>query len=155
VGVLHLIAKDEGIALDAWDGIVTADDYLASWHDLTQHADWPPRRRLHLGDLRRASPDPALDPSALRAVATMYGQYRDDFAQVRSAIVADEAFAQAFSFQTLMAANISMVVFNELSTACVWLGMDVGWAGQVLEQLQAQLRSRSTTKRHGPDAPHE
>jgi len=142
VSILYRIAKDEGIALDLWDGIVTADEYLASVQRLIDDTNWPPHRHLHLGDLQTALLDPSLDESALRRVAAIYGQHLDILAKTKSAIVANEAFARSLFFQQLMTSSVSMVVFNDLSTACRWLGVETDWAGCVLSEMRAELRSR-------------
>jgi hypothetical protein len=142
MSIVFRIAKDEGIALDLWDGIVTADEYLASAQRLLDDVDWPPHRHLHLGDLQTASPDPSLNESALSRVAEIYGQHLDVIANTKSAIVANQAFSQSFFFQQLMASSVSMAVFNDLSTACLWLGIEAEWADRVLSEMRAQLPSR-------------
>jgi hypothetical protein len=65
-------------------------------------------------------------------------------ANKRAAVVARDVFGKAGRFVNQMAHfGTSMVVFNNLDTACLFLGIDLEETGQALGRLRATLRSRA------------
>jgi hypothetical protein len=138
MSIVYRIRKEEDLTLVLWDGVVTADDFLAHVRRLTSDAEWPPPGRLHLADLRITSLDATMDDSILETAADYYGSHSHKLAKMKAAIVAREAFKKAVAFERLVSRyGVTAIVFNSLDTACTWLGVDYGEVGRSLQQLRA------------------
>lgn len=121
--IKYFIDKDLGLTLVRWHGLVTAEEFLAHTHKLSSDSDWPPFKCLHLTDLRTATLHESVNDEILLRVAEIYSVHP----KVRSfkvAIVAGEAFDKATVFQRLMQTYVSVIVFHNFSTACLWLGIN-------------------------------
>src|SRR6188474_3654637 len=122
MSIVYRINQERGVAFVVWDGLVTADEWLAHVRRLLADADWPPDRRLHLSDLRTATPDASIDEVVLKQAADLFGP---QVANLRAAIVAGDAFEKAGIFERLITRYRPFVfVFNTLNPACGWLGVD-------------------------------
>jgi len=138
MSIVYRINQERGVAFVVWDGLVTADEWLAHVRRLLADADWPPDRRRHLSDLRTATPDASIDEVVLKQAADLFGP---QVANLRAAIVAGDAFEKAGIFERLITRYRPFVfVFNTLNPACGWLGIDVADAQRTLESLRAQAR---------------
>jgi hypothetical protein len=140
---VYRIEQERGIIFVLWDGAVTADEFLAHVQRLFSDAEWPPHRRLHLSDLRAASVGTSIDEATLQTAADLYGKH-PKVASLKVAIVAGEAFEKAVIFERFVYRHVpSVIVFNSLNTACVWLGIDAGEAERTLQSLRAQSHGRT------------
>ena len=140
MSIVYQIEKEPGITYVVWDGVVTADQFLAHVQRLLADPDWPPAGRLHLTDLRTASIDASVDEAVLKKVADLYGQYPET-ANLRAAIVAGAAFLRAGEFEKMTWRYPMFVfVFNTLNPACDWLGIDPDQAEGILRPLRGRSR---------------
>ena len=125
MSIVYRIDKEKGLTVVLWEGVVTADDFLAHVRRLTSDADWPPPRRLHLSHLRFTSLDASMDEAIIEKAADLYGNHLKKGVNMKVAIVADEAFMKAVAFErVLLRYGASVVVFNFLDNACTWLGIE-------------------------------
>ncbi len=144
MGIRYYIDQEKGITFVLWDGVVTADEFLAHVRHLSSDVNWPPPERLHISDLRRTSLDPSMDEAIITKAAKMYGEQQDKIANMRVAIVAGDAFDKAVVFERVISRyGASVIVFNVLNTACKWLGIDVTEAKPMLQRLRTQLRGET------------
>jgi len=145
MSIVYRIDKEKGITFVLWDGVVTADQFLAQVRRLTSDANWPPSRRLHLADLRSAAVDASIDEAILEDAAKLYAMHPNKIARIRAAIVAEEAFKKSLIFEHFVSrfaadSGASVIVFNMIDGACRWLGIDANQAEQTLRELRAQSR---------------
>ncbi len=139
MSIVYSIDKEKGITFVRWDGMVTADEFLAHVHRLTSDANWPPEKRLQLSDLRNTSTDSSIDKSTLETAADLFGKQTKKIADMKAAIVAQDEFNKAVAFERYVFKYIpSVIVFNDLHTACMWLGISVEEAEGALQRLQAR-----------------
>jgi hypothetical protein len=61
---------------------------------------------------------------------------------MKTAIVAADAFEKAVTFERFIYRYMSVIVFNSLNTACVWLGIQTDEAERALQSLRAQAHGR-------------
>ena len=140
MSIVYRIDQEGGIAFVLWDGVVTADEWLAHVRRVLADAAWPPDGRMHLTDLRTATPDVSIDEAVLKQVADLYGTH-PKIADLRVAIVAGDAFVKAGMFERFVTRHRPFVfVFNTLNPACEWLGIDVSDAQRTLQSLRTQAR---------------
>lgn len=123
-----------------WDGVIAAERYIAHVKRLLADPDWPPARGLHLSDLRSTSLDATIDQPVLEKAVSMFAEH-PKISTVRTAIVAHEAFHQALLYERLiLPIEPSVIVFHNLDTACMWLGIDSESAARALKSLRAQAK---------------
>jgi hypothetical protein len=140
MGIVYHVDKEEGITYVVWDGPVEAEQWLAHVQRLLSDPDWPAARGLHLTDLRTGILDTAFDGSLLEEVATMFGSHAK-ISKVKTAIVAHEAFQKALLYERLVSRfEPFVIVFNDLGTACTWLGVNVEAASLALNALRTLAR---------------
>ena len=122
ISIVYRIEREKGYTLVLWVGVVTANQFLTHARRLSSDADWPPPRRLHFSDLRLASLDASMDEAILQTAADLYGQRPDKIANMKVAIVADNAFWKAIEFERIISRYWAFtIVFNALPTACTGL----------------------------------
>jgi hypothetical protein len=91
---VYHIDKEKGLTLVLWEGVVTADEFLAHVRRLCADADWPPPQRLHLSHLRFTSLDASMDDATIEQAAHLYGNHLPTSGTMKVAIVASEAFTK-------------------------------------------------------------
>ena len=143
MSIIYRIDKEQGITFALWHGLVTADEFLAHARKLLSDADWPPHKALHLSDIQTASIDASIDEATLETVANLYGQH-PKIAKLTAAVVAGESFEKAVVFQNfIMRYRPSVIVFNTLNTACLWLGIYVDETERTLQSMRAEFRGKT------------
>ena len=139
MSIVYRIDKAKGLTVVLWEGVVTADDFLAHVRRLTSDADWSPPKRLHLSHLRSTSLDASLDEATIEKAAHIFGNHLKTGENMKVAIVASEVFKKAVAFERmLLRYGASVVVFNFLEDACRWLGIEAEEIEHTLRQLRAQ-----------------
>jgi hypothetical protein len=99
--------------------------------------------RLLLTDLRAIARDERPTPEQVDMAAREFVQrFGETMTTLKWAIVARHAFPEASAFDEQMRGHVPRVLaFNDLGTACVWLGADV----VQIERIIDDLRSRSVS----------
>jgi hypothetical protein len=140
MGIAYRLDKVQGLMTIVWDGEVTADDWRAHLEAVFDDPDWP-AGPSNLTDLRSA------DVSSITAadqadIVTMYAPHVDKVKGMKSAAVAGDNFEASTEFGNQNGPpGLSLIVFNDLVTACTWLGVDKGVAQATVTQLRQALRS--------------
>ncbi len=138
MSIRYHIDQNIGITFSRWEGLITADEFLAHAQRLLSDPAWPPRNGLHLTDLRYGRLDASLDEATIENMARMYGTH-PMIVSVKMAIVANEEFAKASIFEhILLQYRPSVIVFNSLDTACTWLGLDTSVTENALTKLKTE-----------------
>ena len=129
MGIAYRCDKTLGLSVSVWDGEVSRADRKDHVAALASDPDWGATGLL-LTDLTGVSA--AMRPSAkevLEAAAEfsekLAGQVRD----AKWAMVAGETFVLAQRFGTYLEEEVRrLIVFNDVETACTWLGVDAAAA---------------------------
>jgi hypothetical protein len=115
MSIVYRIDQERGIVFVVWDGVVIADEWLAHIRRLLADATWPPDGRMHLSDLRTATPDASIDEAVMKEAADLFGTH-PKLPNLRVAIVAGDAFVKAGMFERLVTRHRPFVfVFNTLN----------------------------------------
>lgn len=142
MGIAHRSDNSTGLSISVWAGEVTDDQRRAHIAALAADADWG-AGGLVLTDLTGVSA--AHRPSAkqvLDAAAEFSNQLAKRVRDVKWAMVASETFVLAQRFGSYLEEEIHrMIVFNDLDTACIWLGVDVADARTTIAELLEDLRA--------------
>lgn len=142
MAIIYHIDHVVGISYVVFDGLVTGDEYIAHTRRLVADAEWPGERKRHLTDLTTMSnPELIADPT-VSEMASLWGTERERFKGLKIAIVANKAFAKARRFELAISPyGPSVIVFNLLSTACAWLGVDTRTTAHTLKTMRLKAQS--------------
>jgi hypothetical protein len=141
MSILYRINSKIGVTIAVWSGETTADEFLAYVQRLVDDPQWPPPRRLQLGDFRRTTSLGGMDDKNLQKAANILGGHLDKIAGSKVAFVADAAFEKSSTFRRFMSIYpLSMIVFNDLDTACTWLGIDLHETERTIEEIRHGLK---------------
>jgi hypothetical protein len=136
MGIRYRIDKERSVTFVLWNGLVTGEQFLTHAQRMTADPDWPPKRRLHLSDLRAATVDVSIDEAVLKQAAAIFGRH-GSLPQLRVAIVAGPWFEKANEFERLLTPyRPYLFVFNSLTPACEWLGIAPADVEEVLQALR-------------------
>jgi len=150
MGIVYRIDKEKGCTLVRWNGVVSADAFLAHVKRLSSDPDWPPPRRLHLTDLHGTTLDASMEEAVIEKAAQLYGEHQDKVVGMKVAIVAGKAFNKAVIFERVISRyGATAIVFNFLDSACTWLGIDNDEMKRSLQQLRAKARGGKKSPRGG------
>jgi hypothetical protein len=130
---------------------VTPADVTSHLDQLAADPNYASSRRL-LTDLRAISRDDRPTPEQVDMAAREFAQrLGETMSTAKWAIVARHAFPEASAFDERIRDHVPRVLaFNDLGTACVWLGADV----IQIEAIIGDLRSRNYGRvaRYAPNA---
>jgi len=148
VAIAYQLDHALGLTLVVWDGVVTGHDAEEQVRRLRSDPDWPPGP-LHVLDTTSVSSVPTVAETKLIEMLAEIAESR----QIRVAVVASDAFDEATRFQEAASAvGVSrVIVFNELSTACAWIGIDVAATQAAISALRGELREQRRHELRGPD----
>jgi hypothetical protein len=128
-----------GLTLVVWDGAVSGDDAEDHVRSLFDDDEWPPGR-LHLLDATTATQVPIVANTKLVDLAANAAQTK----RVRFAVVQNMGFEEATYFEREAAARglSQVIVFNDLVTACTWLGLDGPSIRTTIAEMRRELREQ-------------
>jgi hypothetical protein len=143
MGILHYSDIKKGIIYIVWDGEVTWDDWRKQIQTLLADPAWPVFPRF-IADLWTVSDTSTIGYEEIDEAVSIFTSNQTALGNKRGAVVARDVFGKAGRFVKQIARfGTSMVVFNNLDTACLFLGIDLHETHQTLERLRATLRSRA------------
>jgi hypothetical protein len=142
MGIAYRCDAATGLCVSVWDGIVTKQDRQRHIAELAADPEWGAQLLL-LTDLtgisasHRPSPNEVLE-SAAEFAEKLAAPVRD----AKWAIIASETFVLAQRFGSYLEEEIRrLIVFNDLDTACTWLGVDPVVVRRQVDELRAELRA--------------
>ena len=126
----------KGITYVVWNGHTTIDDWRSTAQKQSQDPEWP-AGDIYITDLRNVVLDISEFRSALESISDIYLKSNKLPHGLKHALLARSAFLLADAFQERMSANlIECIVFNDLETACTWLGVNVQEVDVALNRLR-------------------
>lgn len=140
MGILHQYDGQRGVLHIVWDGIVTWRDWSKQIENVTGDPLWRSSQRF-LADLRSVTDTSTIGPAEVDEAVKLFSADRDSLTHKRGAIIALQEFGRARRFADLLTRfGSSVVIFNNIDTACLFLGLDVAETNRLLEGLRRQLR---------------
>jgi hypothetical protein len=140
LGIAYRYLDDADVIVTVWDGVVTA----AQWSEAVgRQVDSPAwlRGKRRLTDARTADTS-AITAADVKTLSANYDLGVVNSVRARLAIVANEGWAIAQHVEAAMRAlGISTVVFNDVHTACAWLGVDAGVVSTATNEIRQGLRT--------------
>ena len=145
MGIIHLSDRKRDMVFIVWDGQVTWEDWKAHAQALTTDPNWHVISRF-MADVQTVSDTSTIGEGELEQAVAILHSNPDTLIRKRSAVVASEEFWRASKFREILSqTGIESVVFNNLDTACLFLGINLAETHQTMQELRAQLRSVRAT----------
>jgi hypothetical protein len=141
MGIAYRCNVATGLSVEVWDGDVTLDEARRHVGTLASDPSWAASRRV-VTDLTGVSAASRPGPDEIAELADAFLQRLAYLVgDVKWSIIAAEAFDQALGFAAHIRHEVRrMIVFNNLVTACVWLGLESNDVQPVIDDLRGQLR---------------
>ena len=137
--IIQRFDEQKKIVFVIWDGGVTAEEWLRTAPQLVTHPAWHTVPRL-LADLRSVVETSTIHTKQIDEAIEIFVADPTALTGKKFAVIASDAFGKARYFgNSLSHFGVSTVVFNNMDTACLFLGIDVTYAYQAIEQMRAQL----------------
>jgi hypothetical protein len=142
MSIVYGIDHKKRITYVLWEGVIKPSEVQAHIKRLHADPEWPPPGRLHLIDLRNLIGGAQTEPEKLKEAAALFGKQPEKIKKMKMAFVASDAFKKSTVFQGFMEAYpISVIVFNALDTACLWLGINESEAECILDELRSTAKN--------------
>lgn len=135
--IQHFDARKDTVFV-VWVGTVTPQDWFSKAENLASHPLWAKSMRL-LADVRSVQDTSSISVADMQHVIQILTRDPSPLKGKRLAILARDQFGRARQFSHMIGRfGISSVVFNNLDTACLFLGMDTAYAYQTLVDVHQQ-----------------
>ena len=100
-----------------------------------------------LTDLQLVSESSSIGKAAVKEVSAIYQTKSNKLAAGKSAVVADKSFQKTPLYELFASRRgLRVIVFNDIGTACKWLGMDPKEAEQIVELLRTRMRGETSRR---------
>ena len=139
MGIKYRADSEKQIIFVVWDGVVTADVWFEHIERLITDLLWPSISSM-LVDLRTATDISSIEEAEIEHAVALFSTVPIPLSKKRVGIVAGSAFWKSRRFGHLISRfGPSIIVFNDLSTACLYLGINAAEALKALQQLRADM----------------
>ena len=140
MGILHSSDLIKGTIYIVWDGEVTWDMWRSQMDTLMADPAWSVSTRF-IADLWTVSDTSTIGAEEIDQAVGIFASNPSALTKKRGAVVAVEQFGKAGRFvKQVSRFGTATVVFNNLDTACMFLGIDVSDTSHALARLRSQLR---------------
>ena len=140
MGIIHESDRPRGVTFIVWDGEVVSDDWLKHVRELMADPEWRSLPRF-IADFQTVSDTSSIGDHAFKQAAAVISANRDISAKKTGAVVADEEFWRARQFGGLLSEfGASIVGFNTLDIACLFLSINLAETRQTIKQLRTKIR---------------
>jgi hypothetical protein len=138
---IRYICKPElKLAVVVWDGVVTWDDWHAHLRRMFTDPVYAPIQS-QFTDLRFSSISPTISNDQIQMMVDLIVDMRKKISLMKLAIVAGNDWDKPKLVEiALQPLSINSIVFNDLVTACLWLGVDVVKIGRDIQNIRLALR---------------
>jgi hypothetical protein len=146
VAIAYRCSTDHRCTFVVWDGDVTPDEWRVHNERLFDDPAFPPGPRM-LVDLRSAGGAPSITADVLAEMGKRFNDRPDKLAEMTLAIVPNGSWDKARQLfeEEVAVPGLRAMTFTSLPTACVWLGMALEPAQEILDELRTHLREHSAS----------
>lgn len=139
MGIKYRADGEKQIIFVVWDGRVTADVWFEHIEGLIAEPLWPSISSM-LVDLRTATDVSSIEEAEIEHAIALFSTVPIPLSKKRVGVVASGAFWKSRRFGHLISRfGPSLIVFNDLSKACLYLGINITEALKALQQLRTDV----------------
>jgi hypothetical protein len=139
MGIKYRADSERQVIFVAWDGVVTADVWFEHIDKLIADPLWSSISAM-LVDLRTVTDISSIEEAEIEHAVALFSTVPIPLSKKRVGVVASGAFWKSRRFGHLISRfGPSFIVFNDLSTACLYLGIKTTEALKALQQLRANV----------------
>jgi len=144
MGIAYRCDSATGLSVEVWDGEVSAEQARQHVEQLAADPQWSESRRL-VTDLTSMAAESRPTPEQIAGLADAFLQELAYLVgDVKWSVIADRAFDDVLGFGAHIKHEVRrMIVFNNLATASVWLGIEPSDVQPVIDDLRRRLRGES------------
>ena len=141
MGITYRVDHEKRIIFVVWDGVVTAEDWFRNIERLIADPAWPSISSI-LADLRTVTTMSSIEEAEIEHAITLFKTDPFSLFRKKVGIVASEVFAKSLQFAELISRfGPTVIVFNDMQTACLYLDVNIEEALKVLQELRLRLRA--------------
>jgi hypothetical protein len=140
MGIAYRSIPQRRLTVEVWHGVITVDQWRTHVQTVLSASDrsW---REKSLTDITTADASQITDADQAE-IAAMYAPHGSQFTNMRNATIASRAFEPSFEFgRRIERFGMNVIVFNEMVSACSWLGLDPSEIRPVLQELRDAPRN--------------
>ena len=139
MGIKYRADVEKQIIFVVWDGVVSADIWFEHIERLIADPAWPSISAM-LVDLHSVTDISSIEEAEIEHAVALFSSVPDPLSKKRVGVVAGNAFWKSRRFGELVSPfGPSVIVFNDMSTACVYLGINPTEALKAIQQLRADM----------------
>ena len=136
MGIKYRVDSEKHIIFVVWQGGVTADEWFEHIQRLIADPFWP-SISVMLADLYSITDLSSIEEAEIEHAVALFNSVPEPLSNKRVAVVAGNAFWKSRRFSQLISPfGPSVIVFNDLGTACVYLGIKSMEASKAIQQLR-------------------
>jgi hypothetical protein len=143
MAINYLCKPQLRLAVVVWDGVITLEDWRAHLHRMLSDPEYAPMQS-QLTDLRFSSISGKISDIKIQDMINSMAALRRNISLKKLAMVAGSEWNKPrLAALALKPFFVNSIVFNDLSTACVWLGVDAAEVGRDIQDLRLSLQQDS------------
>ena len=136
MGIKYRAHVEKQIIFVVWDGVITADEWFEHIDRLITDPLWPSISAM-LVDLQSITDLSSIEEAEIEHAVALFNSVPDSLSNKRVAVVAGNAFWKSRRFGELVSPfGPSVIVFNDMSTACMYLGIKPTEALKAIQELR-------------------
>ena len=123
MGIKYRAHVEKQILFVAWIGVITADEWFEHIERLIADPLWPSVSAM-LVNLQSITDVSSIEEPEIEHAVALFNSIPDALSNKRIAVVAGNTFWKSRRFGQLISPfGPTLIVFNDMSTACVYLGI--------------------------------
>ena len=148
MGIAFRVDEPGGVSVSVWAGEVTSNQALAHVAALAAAPGWGAGGRI-LTDLTAVASTSLPDREQVSELARRFVDQLDARTRpAKWAVIANASFNRAAQFgEEIGEEGRRLIVFFDLASACIWLGVDLDTIRPVIEHLREEARSQGLEER--------
>jgi len=136
MGIKYRVHVEKKIIFVAWKGVISAEIWFGHIQRLIADTHWPSISAM-LVNLHSITDVASIGETEMQHAIALFNSIPDALFNKRIAVVAGDAFWKSHRFGQLIAPyGPSVLVFNDLSTACLYLGIKLTDATKAIQELR-------------------
>ena len=136
MGIKYRIHVEKKIVFVVWKGVISADEWFEHIQRLIVDSHWPSISAM-LVNLHSITDVSSIGETEIQHAVALFNSIPSALSNKRIAVVAGDTFWKSRRFGQLIAPyGPSVLVFNDMSTACIYLGIKLTDATKAIQELR-------------------